>query len=233
MPAESVPSPRVNRPGRSDQPWWLAFPLLAGLGVSLLGLLFLHLGSEVAEGETRAFDSYFLHGAQSLRAAYPWLADVMRDLSGVGSTVSLTLLTLGSSGYLALARSRAEAAIVALSVGSAAMTVQLLKSGFGRARPDAAYSQFAASGLSFPSGHTSMSAVVFLTLGVLLSRRLTQARERRYVMGFAALLTILVGVSRATLGVHWATDVLGGWAFGSAWAVVWLLIAERLDPRRG
>src|SRR5438045_881288 len=80
----------------------LAVPMLVLSAASLLALLFLHLGSEVREGETRAFDTYFLQAARSLRASQPWVADVMRDLSGLGSTVTLALLTLGSWGYLML-----------------------------------------------------------------------------------------------------------------------------------
>ena len=121
------------------------------------------------------------------------------------------------------------AAIVAVSIGTAAASVELMKTGFGRLRPDASFAQFAATGLSFPSGHSSMSAVVFLTLGVLLARTHARRSERFYILGVAALLTLLVGVSRAALGVHWATDVIGGWAFGTAWATGWLLIASRLE----
>lgn len=209
----------------------LVLPLLAWSAASLLAWMFLHLGGEVREGETRTFDTYFLHAAQGLRAAHPWVAEIMRDLSGLGSTVSLALLTLGACGYLAMTSLRMTAAIVAASIVTAAASVELLKAGFGRLRPDAAFAQFAANGLSFPSGHSSMSAVVFLTLGALLARTHARLSERCYILGAAALLTLLIGISRAALGVHWATDVLGGWAFGTAWATAWLLVASRLERR--
>lgn len=210
----------------------LAIPLLAGSAACLLALLFVQLGSEVREGETRSFDTFFLDGARGLRAAQPWVADMMRDLSGVGSTVALTLLTVGVCGYLVLTSARLTALIVALSIGTAAIGVDLLKSTFGRLRPDSVFAHFAASGLSFPSGHSSMAAVVFLTFGALLARMHARRAERVYIMSAAALMTVLIGISRAALGVHWATDVLGGWAFGTAWATVWLLIAREADRRR-
>jgi undecaprenyl-diphosphatase len=69
-----------------------------------------------------------------------------------------------------------------------------------------------------------MAAIVFMTLGTLIASTRTRPRERGYILGAAALLTLLVGISRVMLGVHWATDVLGGWVFGAGWAMAWLLI---------
>ena len=89
-----------------------------------------------------------------------------------------------------------------------------------------------ATGLSFPSGHATMSAVVFLTLGTLVASTRTLWVERLYILCAAAFMTMLVGASRIALGVHSATDVVGGWAFGSAWAIAWLLLAGFLDRRR-
>ena len=201
-----------------------------GAAVCLLAFLFLHLGNEVREGETAGFDDFFLQAAQALRLGHPWAADVMRDLSGLGSTLVLTLFSVGVCGYLWLISARSTAAVVATSIGSAALGVEVLKLLFARVRPDVAYAQFAASGLSFPSGHTSMSAVVFMTFGALLARMHERRAERIYIVIAAIVLTVLIGMSRAGLGVHWATDVIGGWAFGAAGAAVWLLVARRLDP---
>jgi undecaprenyl-diphosphatase len=76
-----------------------------------------------------------------------------------------------------------------------------------------------------------MSAIAFLTMGALIAATRRRTRERIYILLVAGLLTLLVGISRVALGVHWATDVMGGWAFGAAWAVVWLLVA-RVFARR-
>lgn len=73
-----------------------------------------------------------------------------------------------------------------------------------------------------------MSAIVFLTLGTLLASTRVRHRERTYIVLVAALLALLVGVSRVGLGAHWATDVLGGWAFGVAWAMAWLVLSQWL-----
>jgi undecaprenyl-diphosphatase len=81
--------------------------------------------------------------------------------------------------------------------------------------------------MSFPSGHASMSAIVFLTLGALLANTRGRWVERVFILATAAIATFLVGVSRVALGVHWATDVLAGWALGTGWATAWLLVAHR------
>jgi undecaprenyl-diphosphatase len=199
--------------------------------VLTLAWAFVHLGSEMLEGETLNFDLVVLHAAQQLRARQPWLAEVMRDCSGLGSTVVLTLFTSVTVGYMALFANRVTACMVAASVVSGTLLVSSFKMAFGRLRPDSRFADSVASGLSFPSGHSSMSAIVFLTLGMLLANTRQRWQERAYIVGGAASMTVLVGVSRAGMGVHWATDVFGGWAFGIAWALVWLLAAKRLDGR--
>ena len=222
---DAAPSQRPLTPNRVHA---LLKPLLIGLASLVLAYLFAQLGSEVGEGETHAFDMYLLHGAQALRSRHPWLAEVLRDLSGLGSTVVLTLITVAAVGYLALVALRTTAVLVAVSVISGSALVTVLKAAFGRLRPDARFAELVAPGLSFPSGHASMSAIVFLTLGVLIASTRHRVAERMYILATAALLTLLVGLSRVALGVHWATDVLGGWAFGAAWALAWLLLAQWL-----
>ncbi len=203
-----------------------------GLVAVVLILAFSLLAGEMLQGDTRAFDMALLRAAQSLRASHPWISEVMRDLSGLGSTVVLTLFTMITVGYLWLASTRSSALIVAASAISGSICVSAFKAAFGRARPDTAYAEIVATGLSFPSGHATMSAVVFLTLGALVASTRTRWNERTYIVGAATCMTLLVGASRVALGVHWATDVLGGWAFGSAWAIGWLLLAGFIDRRR-
>lgn len=207
--------------------------MLVGVAALLLALAFVRLGSEVVEGDKLSFDRFALVHAQSLRIGHPWLGEIMRDLSGLGSTVVLTLLTLATVLYLALFSSRSKALLVASSVISGSLLVSLFKSLFGRLRPASSFAEIVVPGLSFPSGHASMSAIVFMTLGVLVASSRSRLNERIYILSAAALMTALVGLSRVGLGVHWATDVLGGWAFGAAWAVAWLLLARWVNEMRG
>jgi undecaprenyl-diphosphatase len=169
-----------------------------------------------------------LRAAQSFRVGHPWVAEVMRDLSGLGSTVVLTLFTVVAVGYLAIVRARPIALLVAAAVITGALGVSVLKAQFGRSRPGAAFAELAAPGMSFPSGHATISAIVFLTVAALIASTRRRTVEQTYILATAALMALLVGLSRIALGVHWATDVAAAWAFGAAWALVWLLLARRL-----
>lgn len=212
-------------PGRVDALRSLALPLAGGLAVLLLLFAFVLVASEVIEGETHAIDMALLRAAKDLRDAHPLFAHVMRDLSGLGSTTVLTFFTVATAGYLLLVSARTRALVVVMASLSGALLVSLLKPAFGRLRPDVALADYTAYGLSFPSGHASMSAAVFLTLGVISASTRSRLRERLYILAMAATAAVLVGLSRVALGVHWASDVLGGWALGTAWALGWSMVA--------
>ena len=209
----------------------LVKPLLFGLACVLAMLAFVYFGGEVMEGDTRSFDNRLLI-AQAARSDRPWLVGVLQDLSALGSTTVLTLFTVVAVGYLTMVSSRSTGLLVAASTISAALVVAISKAAFARARPEAALAELVVPGLSFPSGHASISAVVFLTVGALVASTRSRTSERTYVLGAAALMTLLVGASRVALGVHWATDVVGGWALGAVWASAWLLVARWLAQKR-
>jgi undecaprenyl-diphosphatase len=104
-----------------------------------------------------------------------------------------------------------------------------LKSGFERPRPDLVPHGTRVFTASFPSAHAASSAITYLTLGALLARVQSLQRAKVYVMACAVLLTLLVGISRIYLGVHWPSDVLAGWSVGAAWAILCWIAARRLQ----
>jgi undecaprenyl-diphosphatase len=202
--------------------------LLVGL-LALLICVFLQISVEMLEGQTRAFDISTLRSAQALRVGRPWLAEALRDLSGLGSTSALVLMTVSSVGYLVVVRERTTALLTALAVCTGSIGVSLLKTYFGRPRPDARFAELVVSGMSFPSGHAANSTIVLLTIAALLASNRTRVIERLYILAVASLLAVFVGLSRIALGVHWATDVAAGWSLGAFWAIVWLLVAHRVN----
>lgn len=205
--------------------------------IVLMGLAawgFMEIAGEVLEGDVRSIDLWILHqlrtGDQGLTPIGSLsLQEAIRDLTALGSPAVLVLAVGAVWGYLVMAGQRAMSWLALGSSCGGLLMASALKALFSRARPDAVFHATVASGYSFPSGHAMMSAIVYLTLAALLARLAPRTRLRLYVMGTAATLTGLVGLSRIYLGVHWASDVAAGWAAGAAWALLCWLLAERLQ----
>lgn len=213
----------------------LGGPLVLGVVSSVIGV-FVWLGSEVSEGETRRFDTAILlalrrPGDLAQPIGPHWLHAVMLDLTALGSGTVLALLTLLVVGSLLVQRKRSHALFTA--VGGGGVLSAMLKTGYARPRPALVAHLVEVTSSSFPSGHAMNSAIVYLTLGVMLTRVLPDLRLKAYVIWAAVFLTLIVGISRVYLGVHWPTDVLAGWVIGSAWAGLGWLLAERLRAGRG
>jgi len=207
------------------------------MGIVALGAFaFMAIADEALEGDTHAFDESILKalrepGDASNPIGPAWLADMMADLTALGGIAVLTLLVVGVVFYLLSVGKRGTALLVGGAVGSGAILSTLLKLGFDRPRPDLIAHLSHAYSSSFPSGHAMLSAVTYLTLGVLLARAHERRRTKIIVMTYGVTLIVLIGLSRIYLGVHWPTDVMAGWALGAAWAAVWWLIAWQLQRR--
>jgi undecaprenyl-diphosphatase len=197
---------------------------------------FIELADEVLEGETHNVDEWiilvFRNPADLTDPLGPeWIEGVMRDITALGSIAFLTAFSLAVVGFLLLQKKRGMALFTTVAVSGGLLLSTVLKHGFNRPRPDLVPHETYVMTASFPSGHSMLSAVVFLTLGGLLARYTIQKRLKVYVLALSILATLLVGCSRVYLGVHWPTDVLAGWTAGSSWALFCWLIALLLQKR--
>ncbi|TGQ74515.1 phosphatase PAP2 family protein [Mesorhizobium sp. M00.F.Ca.ET.186.01.1.1] len=161
-----------------------------------------------------------------------WLQGAMRDITSLGSTSVLLLITAATIVYLLLLRRPATALLIFVAVAGGQLLSSLLKMGVDRPRPDLVSHLVSETTLSFPSGHAMLSAITYLTLGSLAARFLPGRTTKAYVLFLAVLATLLVGVSRVYLGVHWPSDVLAGWCAGFAWAMLCWLVARLLQRRQ-
>jgi undecaprenyl-diphosphatase len=156
------------------------------------------------------------------------LHDAARDITGLGSTIVLAIVTLAVMGYLFLARRPRVAWMLTGAVLGGVTLNSILKFAFARPRPDFIIHAEWVFTSSFPSGHATLSAITYSTIGVLLAQIHSSRRLRVYLISMTALLILLIGVSRICLGAHYPTDVVGGWCIGAAWAMacwelmVWL-----------
>ena len=207
--------------------------LLAGIVVAggLWG--FVELAEVARDTTAHAFDTDIMlafreAGRPDDPVGPPWFEEAVRDITALGSMVVLVLVTATVIFYLLLIGWRRQALSVLVAVGGGQILSSLLKLGIDRPRPDLVSHLVNVQTLSFPSGHAMMAAVTYLTLGSMLAGIVPGRATRIYVLSVAILVTLLVGVSRVYLGVHWPSDVLAGWCAGFAWAMLCWLVERRL-----
>jgi len=203
---------------------------MSGLTIAVLLFAF-GLMAQSAGGEPSAFDrNVMLAFRKSAKPDIPlgpaWLQEAARDITSLGSVTVLGMATLAVAGFLFLAHKPAAAWLMLIAVFGGVALNDVLKFAFARPRPDFVTHMARVFTTSFPSGHATLSAITYLTIGALLARTYPSFETSFYFMSLAAFLTVLIGVSRIYLGVHYPTDILGGWSIGAAWAVTcWVLMA--------
>ncbi len=200
------------------------------IGLFACGLyLFFQIAEEVTENEIDEFDRMLLLLFRNPQdVADPigpeWLEETVVEITALGGYPILVIMVAAVIGFMLVARKYGPALYVLLSVGAGTIVGHGLKLAYDRPRPDIVDHLVSTHTPSFPSGHATMSAVVYLTLASLIVRLVDRTAVRAYVLVVAVLLTLAVGFSRIYLGVHWPSDVAAGWAIGIAWAsFAWLM----------
>jgi undecaprenyl-diphosphatase len=145
-----------------------------------------------------------------------------RLLSWLGDFTVLVPLALLATLFLAFRRRR-RAALLLLIVFVGRLLVELQKTVIGRPRPGVDEHLEAVTSLSFPSGHSANAMITYIAIALLVP---VKQRNRAISVGLGLALALQAGWSRVALGVHWPSDVFGGWAFGLFWIALCMRLAS-------
>jgi undecaprenyl-diphosphatase len=206
-------------PGRGENA--LAATLIVGLAALALAAVAVGtLVDDVTDGDGVAVLDHPVARFVATHRALP-LTTVMKAVSMAGGPIGITGIALAAGLIMGIAwRSWTPAIVLSVTdAGVIGLTI-VFKAALGRARPPLAQAVAAADGFGFPSGHAATAAAVCGAAAWLCSTRMRSWRVRTAVWAGAAMLAALVGISRVYLGVHWTTDVIGGWFFGILWMAV-------------
>lgn len=192
---------------------------------------FFSIADEMAEGEIRAIDETLFLIFRSPSdvgdpLGPPWLEEAAAEITALGGYPVIILAVLVVTGLLLITRRYGPAVYTVVSVASGAAVSQVLKNYFERPRPDLVEHLDVVHTASFPSGHAMVGTVAYLTLAALVTRFFDDKYVQVYVIVVAVVMSVLIGLTRVYLGVHWPSDVAAGWALGTAWAsLAWLLVS--------
>jgi len=192
--------------------------LFAGLAASI-GAIFLFgwLVDEIFEGETLQFDEVVRNAVH--QTSTPILTEMMKVFSFLGSTVFLVGLALVVIAALQYLKHKRALVLFLITMLGEVILLTTLKASFRRARPEPFFDYALPASFSFPSGHSLSSFCFYGVLAWLITARMENKALKFLVWTIAAVLVLLIGLSRIYLGVHYPSDVLAGFAAGLVWVV--------------
>lgn len=200
---------------------------------------FLNVASEMSEGETQAIDRKLIlmlrtPGDLDNPIGGRNVEEAVRDITALGGTTLVVVIGVVAVLSFLFHKKRLHALVMAGVVLAAWASSSATKALYSRPRPDLVPHEAYVYSASFPSGHSTMSAAVFLTLAMLVASLEPLRRSKALAYVLASLVIVGVGFSRVYLGVHWPTDVLAGWCLGAAWALVgWVVLRALGGQARG
>jgi undecaprenyl-diphosphatase len=208
---------------------------LGGLAAIGAGYLFVELAEQVRLSTSavyrtdQAIHTWFGHERQ------PAMTVLLSTATTIGGTAGLGAIVAVVVAMLLLLKERASAIFVVVTAVAGALLNLGLKMIFARARPDVASALAIARWYSFPSGHAMGSFITFGALAYIALRQPWPWVAKSAGLAIALTIVVLVGLSRVYLGVHWTSDIAGGWSAGTVWlasAVVAFEMLLRLRQRR-
>ncbi len=239
---EAMEQSRINQPflqWLKDRAQNTSFAILMWGLLLVAGIwIFAELADEVMEGEARQVDIMILQALRettdnAMLRGPAWLEEAAREVTTLGGGPVITLVTIIVVGYLLMMKDYRSVFMVLIAIVGGSLLVGGLKMAFGRPRPEVVPHLLTETSLSFPSGHSAMAAIVYMSLAALLTPIQSRRRARVYIVVVALVLTLIIGISRLLLGVHYPTDVLAGWAVGIAWGAMCYLLSVYLRVRAG
>jgi undecaprenyl-diphosphatase len=189
--------------------------------------LTLGIGFAVSMGIGKAFDRDML-ARIALRSGRDssGLISLFQWITWLSNSAQRTIMVVLTAAWLIWKARRRAALVIMIVPILAGVTNSLLKEAFARARPDIVPHLDSIGNLAYPSGHASNAMAFFLLAALLL------ATKRPMLWRSAAVaLALLIGLSRLALGVHWPSDVLGGWLWGAAFALIGWWVVMRVEPK--
>ena len=213
-----LPPETVTLPARG----WRIDPRHALIAAAVCWAGFAIVVSAVLTDRAAGFDAAGLRlwrtGADFHPRGAPWLTEAVRDYTALGGVLLRHIVAIGALVALLFLRLRREAVLLALTIGGGWAVNSGLKALVGRPRPEIVSHLTEAGGLSFPSGHSFNSAVVYIAIALAFAALSPRQSVRLTVIGVAMALTLLVSLSRVWLGVHYPSDAIAGWLGGAGWA---------------
>lgn len=223
--------------------WMLARPGWLGLRSYAPIVLVLALGGIAAFAAGEAFidlaehlrltTSWVYHADHTVNAwfqneRHPGFTALLDVATVAGGPLGMALVAALAAAGLLLRRHRASAVFVAAAAAGGALLNLGLKMIFARLRPPAATAIAVAQGYSFPSGHAMGSFVVLGSIAYVALRQPFRWRAKSALLALLSTVALLVGLSRVYLGVHWMSDIAGGWSAGAVWLATATVAFETL-----
>jgi undecaprenyl-diphosphatase len=210
--------------------------ITAALLIVVGSLTFMEVADAVNTGSTQHLDDYIVKIMRNPAdladpVGPPWLKEAGRDITALGGVTVLAIVKAAVAGFLLLRKLYGALAFLLIATTGGLAFTLILKGVFERPRPELVPHLSYVVTSSFPSGHSMLSAAVYLTMGTLLGRLVKEFKYKLYIVGVACFITMLIGISRVYMGVHYPTDVLAGWAAGLSWALLCWLVSYSLQKR--